>query len=615
MKKIYFLGLILGTASLSFAQSTHSVLNKKVATNHKVITNPTAFTTKAPGVAVWQDNFDDPTTWTMDNAGQTAPNTGWTIDPTYDGWYSGGAPVAAPGGGNFAELGNGVSSSAATAQMVTYTMTTASPIDVVAAGGSQDIVLEFLQYGALFNDVQEFQISTDGTTFTTVGDNSNFDPLTSTGGSAYDNPTQVRVNLSQYLSATPTQVWIRFSWTSRFPTETANGAWITYGWMIDNVALVTLPDNDISTSESYFGSNGVAYYQIPQAQIAPIDFTVNVTNEGTSDQTGVALLATEAGSGYNGTSGGDPVLVGSTDSLIVSTSFTPSGLGNYEVEFEIEADLVDDVPANNMIPSYKFRVVEDLYARDSSSQAENGVLYNQLRQDGLVGAANIIKKYAVAYDVYADADVTAIDFQFGNQIEDGAQVVAAIYESDLETQVGETEFYTVSAGDEMTYHTLAFPTPVTLDANTTYYATVEMFSTVMSIAAAGSAPAGTSIFQLVDDSWSNLAPTNRTFVIRMNFDPSVGLEDNELSNINVSQNYPNPFANETTVEFSLKETAEVSYSVVDLTGKVVADVNEGNTFAGEHSITIDGSSFANGVYYLNITAGESTVTRKIVVNK
>src|SRR5690554_7224920 len=69
----------------------------------------------------------------------------------------------------------------------------------------------------------------------------------------------------------------------------------------------------------------------------------------------------------------------------------------------------------------------------------------------------------------------------------------------------------------------------------------------------------------------------------MNFDPTLSVENNELANLNVSQNFPNPFANETTVLFNLKETANVSYTVVDLTGKVVANVNEGTTRSEEHT--------------------------------
>ena len=47
----------------------------------------------------------------------------------------------------------------------------------------------------------------------------------------------------------------------------------------------------------------------------------------------------------------------------------------------------------------------------------------------------------------------------------------------------------------------------------------------------------------------------------------------------------------------------------------MSDVKGVNTMAGDHKITIDGTSFANGIYYLNIKAGESNVTRKMIVNK
>ena len=43
-------------------------------------------------------------------------------------------------------------------------------IDIASLGGSNMCVLEFEQYGARFNDLQEVQISYDGTTFTTFGD-------------------------------------------------------------------------------------------------------------------------------------------------------------------------------------------------------------------------------------------------------------------------------------------------------------------------------------------------------------------------------------------------------------------------------------------------------------
>ena len=48
---------------------------------------------------------------------------------------------------------------------------TAQPIDIVSLGGSNQVSLTFRQYGARFNDLQEIQMSTDGTTWITIGDN------------------------------------------------------------------------------------------------------------------------------------------------------------------------------------------------------------------------------------------------------------------------------------------------------------------------------------------------------------------------------------------------------------------------------------------------------------
>ena len=101
----------------------------------------------------------------------------------------------------------------------------------------------------------------------------------------------------------------------------------------------------------------------------------------------------------------------------------------------------------------------------------------------------------------------------------------------------------------------------------------------------------------------------------MIFDPTISVESNEISNLNVSQNFPNPFSNETTVEYSLENASEVSYTVVDLAGNTILEVNEGNVSAGKHAITIDGSSLANGVYYFNMTAGGAQTTHKMIVNK
>lgn len=613
MKKIYFLAALLGVSAYGMSQQSAPVM-KRAISKAKPVQNTEAFTPKALGQTIWEDNFDNPADWTIDNAGVSATAAGWNVDATVDSWSASlQAGINSTSGGNFAEVGNGEDPNAVAATSVTYTITTANPIDVVALGGSQFVNLEFLQFGARFNDAQNFQISEDGTTFVTVGDNSDKEVLSANGGSAYDNPDLVRINLGQYLSANPTQVWIRFEWTSAFPTNTTNNAWITYGWMIDDVKITTLADNDIRTSNLNFGSAGLFYYQIPELQIAPIDFSVIAENNGSNVQEGVALEATEtSGSGYTGTSPAVQIPVQDSDSLVVATQFTPSGQGNYNIDFSILNDSVDDDPANNAMDSYAFEVGEFIYARDDGSAS------GQWSGSGLTPPVTV--EPANLFDIYADDVLYGIDVTFGSTLAEGIEVYGTLYEIDANGDfafIAETEIYTTGANDANTSQTLVFAQGAepTLTAGTTYLVSASSFATDFSVATGGEVPDQTA-FIYGDLGTGGVAWyfINSAPMVRMNFDQSLSVEQDEMSSIEVSQ-YPNPFANETTINYNLQEAAEVSYQVVDMAGNVIMTGNEGNQIAGEHAFTIDGTSMANGVYYLELTAGENKVTRRMVVNK
>src|SRR5690554_1909898 len=81
MKKIYLLGLILGTSSLVFAQHSTSAL-KKVTKEFKPSKQTITHTTKALGQEVWSDDFSDPSTWDIDNDGSSTAGEGWNINST-----------------------------------------------------------------------------------------------------------------------------------------------------------------------------------------------------------------------------------------------------------------------------------------------------------------------------------------------------------------------------------------------------------------------------------------------------------------------------------------------------------------------------------------------------
>ena len=151
---------------------------------------------KDEGITIWSDDFSEDTTWVLDNSGQAGIEYGWNINAVSDGWYSNNG-INSTSGGNYAELVNGVPANESQALDVVYTMTTANPIDVIGLGGTNQVTLEFEQYGARFNDLQQILISTDGIVFTPVGDNLDVPVLSASGGAAYDNPDLKQINLAR----------------------------------------------------------------------------------------------------------------------------------------------------------------------------------------------------------------------------------------------------------------------------------------------------------------------------------------------------------------------------------------------------------------------------------
>ena len=229
MKKIILSAVVLASSMLANAQKAPKLETFQDLVKVPTHAGPIASNEKSLGVTIWSDDFSTPANWTVDNNGQAGIDFGWNINNVSDGWWST-AGINSTSGGNYAELVNGDAQAATQALNVVYTLTTAAPIDVAALGGSNQISLQFKQYGARFNDLQEMLISVNGTTWVSVGNNSDKPVLSASGGSAYSNPDNKTINLAAALTqlspgVTPTQLWVRFQWTRaigglfRYPLE------------------------------------------------------------------------------------------------------------------------------------------------------------------------------------------------------------------------------------------------------------------------------------------------------------------------------------------------------------------------------------------------------------
>lgn len=83
----------------------------------------------------------------------------------------------------------------------------------------------------------------------------------------------------------------------------------------------------------------------------------------------------------------------------------------------------------------------------------------------------------------------------------------------------------------------------------------------------------------------------------------------------LGQNYPNPFNPTTTIQYALPADGQVVLSVYNVNGSLVATVVDGYRTVGHHSVTFDASGLTSGVYFYQMTAGDYTSMRKMVLMK
>lgn len=83
----------------------------------------------------------------------------------------------------------------------------------------------------------------------------------------------------------------------------------------------------------------------------------------------------------------------------------------------------------------------------------------------------------------------------------------------------------------------------------------------------------------------------------------------------MTQNYPNPFNPSTTIRYSLKQTGLVKLAVYDILGKEVQVLVNTVQPAGTHMVNFNASSFASGVYFYTLRAGDNIKTKKMMLLK
>jgi photosystem II stability/assembly factor-like uncharacterized protein len=129
---------------------------------------------------------------------------------------------------------------------------------------------------------------------------------------------------------------------------------------------------------------------------------------------------------------------------------------------------------------------------------------------------------------------------------------------------------------------------------------------------------GNQLFSVffVDDQHGWAAGEGGTILATTNGGVTFVSQDNELPKKPfLYQNYPNPFNPLTTISYDLPWDAVVSLRVFDVLGKEVLLLVDGTVQAGYHSVMLDATNLASGMYFYRLSAGPLTDVKKFVVVK
>ena len=84
---------------------------------------------------------------------------------------------------------------------------------------------------------------------------------------------------------------------------------------------------------------------------------------------------------------------------------------------------------------------------------------------------------------------------------------------------------------------------------------------------------------------------------------------------NLKSNYPNPFNPSTTTQITLPSRAYIELDIFDLMGRHVVSLYEGTRNAGLHEFVWIADDKPSGIYWLRLTDGVSTASKKMILLK
>lgn len=605
MKKIYSFILCLSVfGSLSAQKNIDATEKVSKQDNFSQKIKPSA-QNQIKGALLWENDFSDAATWTVSIDGSNPAGWEFSTDPSVIpvGALSPFASTSAANGFLFVNSDANNSSDFDGDPIIT-TCTNVTPIDLTA---SPFVKLTLEHNYRWWQDTRGVRVSGDnGVTWTdyqlTCGSD---DPGNCIGCEATDNypgdqntanPEVSSVDISATAGGM-SQVLIQVYYND-------NDYWGWY-WAVDDIRINEIDAFDADLVDVIAGSTGywdevLPYFQVPAAQVAPIEFKGVVKNVGVDDLN-ATFMATYTGV-YDGVS--DPMLLsqGVQDTLTCLTTLTPpASNATHTIEYMVTTTEVEEDELNNVAASYTFEVNDFIYARDAGTST--GGTYN---------AGNEYESGNI-FDIYSDATIYGIDVVIDAQSVEGAEVRAKLYSIDDATSdfvfVTESDITLVNAEDLGNTKSFILQSASMLMTGQSYLVVVATYgdggvSDDVVVATAGiSSPQTSYYYDGTDATWYY---STATPMVRMNFNPN--LASIEETTNNSFEVYPNPASDVVNIKFN--DATNAAISVLNLAGKEVMTSTVNGT-----QTSFSTSSLTNGVYLIKVSNGTDVQITKVIVRK
>ena len=85
------------------------------------------------------------------------------------------------------------------------------------------------------------------------------------------------------------------------------------------------------------------------------------------------------------------------------------------------------------------------------------------------------------------------------------------------------------------------------------------------------------------------------------------------NNLDLMPNYPNPVAHNTIFPYQVQKSGNVTFRVLDQTGKIIDVINAGAKIPGKYNLDYNSDKLSKGIYSVQMTTNNRTSVRKMVV--